>query len=199
MKKIITMVTILSIGLGAFVVSKIDNKVSYNKDQAFSASYAIPQDLDQLKEKSPIIVQGKFTGKREADKDKNMIGPSTISQFKVDEVYKGNIDKETLSIIEPFEIEKKDFSNIEGYIPMIENQDYVLFLRENDTEFGKQYTIISISFGKYNLSNENEVKEQTKEIKYFDEVKKQDFIPQSPEECKIYNNIKEDIVDNYKN
>lgn len=199
MKKIITMVTILSIGLGAFVVSKIDNKVSYNKDQAFSASYAIPQDLDQLKEKSPIIVQGKFTGKREADKDKNMIGPSTISQFKVDEVYKGNIDKETLSIIEPFEIEKKDFANIEGYIPMIENQEYVLFLRENDTEFGKQYTIISISFGKYNLSNENEVKEQTKEIKYFDEVKKQDFIPQSPEECKIYNNIKEDIVDNYKN
>lgn len=199
MKKIITMVTILSIGLGAFVVSKIDNKVSYNKDQAFSASYAIPQDLDQLKEKSPIIVQGKFTGKREADKDKNMIGPSTISQFKVDEVYKGNIDKETLSILEPFEIEKKDFANIEGYIPMIENQDYVLFLRENDTEFGKQYTIISISFGKYNLSNENEVKEQTKEIKYFDEVKKQDFIPQSPEECKIYNNIKEDIVDNYKN
>lgn len=199
MKKIITMVTILSIGLGACAVSKIDNKVSYNKDQAFSASYAIPQDLDQLKEKSPIIVQGKFTGKREADKDKNMIGPSTISQFKVDEVYKGNIDKETLSIIEPFEIEKKDFSNIEGYIPMIENQDYVLFLRENDTAFGKQYTIISISFGKYNLSNENEVKEQTKEIKYFDEVKKQDFIPQSPQECKIYNNIKEDIVDNYKN
>ncbi|MCR8745439.1 hypothetical protein [Romboutsia lituseburensis] len=199
MKKIITMVTILSIGLGAFVVFKRDNKVSYNKDQAFSASYAIPQDLEQLKEKSPIIVQGRFTGKREADKDKNIIGPSTISQFKVDEVYKGNIGKKTVSVIEPFEIEKKDFANIEGYIPMIENQDYVLFLRENDTEFGKQYTIISISFGKYNLSNENEVKEQTKEIKYFDEVKKQDFIPQSPQECKIYNNIKEDIVDNYKN
>lgn len=199
MKKIITMVTIVTIGLGAFVVSNKDSKVSYNKDQAFSASYAIPQDLDQLQEKSPIIVQGRFTGKREADKDKNIIGPSTISQFKIDEVYKGDIGKETVSVIEPFEIEKKDFSNIEGYIPMIENQDYVLFLRENDTEFGKQYTIISISFGKYNLSNEKQVKQQTKEIKYFDEVKKQDFIPQSPEECKIYNNIKEDIVDSYKN
>ena len=32
------------------------------------------------------------------------MGPSTISEFKVDKVYKGSIENDIISVLEPFEI-----------------------------------------------------------------------------------------------
>ncbi len=68
-----------------------------------------------------------FTGNRKIDRDPNIIGSSTISEFKVGKVYKGEVYENIISVLEPFEIVNNDFKNIEGYIPMEESSEYILF------------------------------------------------------------------------
>lgn len=178
--------------------SRQEKKIFYNKDIEFSASYITPNDLDQIEQRSTLIVKGSFTGEREVDNDKNVLGPSSISQFKVNEVYKGTIDNDKISVIEPCKFENGNFINVEGYIPMQEKEEYTVFLRENETEYGKQYTIISLNFGKYNISNEEDLEPISKDIKYFNDVSELDFVSESPKECKIYNEIKEEVLDEYE-
>ena len=198
MKKTIIIFSIIGISISTIGISKIsNNKISYNKNQSFAASYIIPQNLEELESKTEIIVKGRFTGETEIDKDKNVIGPSTISQFKVNKTYKGNISQDTISVIEPYKIEKKDFTNIEGYLPMEDDKEYILFLRENNVQSKKQYTIKSISFGKYNLTSKEIAHPQETKIDYLDEAIKKDFISQSESECDTYNNIKQDVLKKY--
>lgn len=198
MKRIIVVLFITLLGTNINLISKqTKEKISYNQKQVITASYTTPNSLQELEEISSIIVKGKFTGEREHDKDPNVIGPSTISQFKVDKVYKGKIYENTISVLEPFEIIDNDFNNIEGYIPMNENSEYVLFLRENKTKEGRQYTIRSISFGKYNVSKSNKISPQKSRINYLEEATINDFITESQEICDTYNEIKSSVLDKY--
>ena len=50
-----------------------------------------------------------FTGNRKIDRDPNIIGSSTISEFKVGKVYKGEVYENIISVLEPFEIVNNDF------------------------------------------------------------------------------------------
>ena len=92
----------------------------------------------------------------------------------------------SLDSAKAFEIKDNNFTNIEGYIPMEENKEYILFLRENDISEGKQYTIKFISFGKYNTSKEDNIVNQKSSIKYLEEVKDSEFISESQEICDTY-------------
>lgn len=198
MKKIIIISFIVLLGTKINLISEqTKDKVTYNQKQVITASYITPNSLQELEEISPIIVKGKFTGEREHDKDPNVIGPSTISQFKVDKVYKGKIYENTISVLEPFEIIDSDFNNIEGYIPMEKNSEYILFLRENQTKEGMQYTIKSISFGKYNTSKNIKINPQKSKINYLEEAIINDFITESQEICDTYNEIKSNVLDKY--
>ncbi len=191
-------VMIIGSGLLLGLNLKQENKIFYNKDIEFNASYITPNDLDQIQERSTLIVNGSFTGEREVDNDENVVGPSSISQFKVNEVYKGTINNDKISVIEPCEFENGNFTNVEGYIPMQEKEEYTIFLRENQTEYGKQYTIISLNFGKYNLSNKDNLEPISNDIKYFNDVSELDFVSQSSKECDIYNGIKEQVLNEYE-
>lgn len=119
MRKIITIlfITLLITSLNS-ILKQPKEKITYNQNQLITASYIIPNSLQELEEISSIIVKGKFIGERNNDEDPNIIGPSTISKFKVDKVYKGKIYKNTISVLEPFEIIDNDFNNVEGYILM---------------------------------------------------------------------------------
>ena len=171
MKKSIIIIFLFILGTSNILIKSKNTKVTYNKNEIISASYVIPEDLEELDENAPIILKGSFTGNRKIDEDTNIVGPSTISEFKVDKVYKGSIENDIISVLEPFEIKDNNFTNIEGYIPMEENKEYILFLRENDISEGKQYTIKFISFGKYNTSKEDNIFNQKSNIKYLEEVK----------------------------
>ena len=195
------------LGIGVMIIgssllfglrSNKEEKIFYNKDIEFSATYITPNDLEQVQERSTLIVNGSFTGEREIDKDENVLGPSSISQFKVNEVYKGTIDNDKISVIEPCKFENGNFTNVEGYIPMQEKEEYTIFLRENKTEYGKQYTIISLNFGKYNLSNKEDLKPISNDIRYFNDVSELDFVSESSKECEIYNGIKEQVLNEYE-
>ena len=196
-KLIIIMLLLFILGTSNILIKSKNTKVTYNKNEIISASYVIPENLEELDENTPIILKGNFIGNRKIDEDTNIVGPSTISEFKVDEVYKGNIESSIISVLEPFEIIDNDFTNIEGYIPMKENNEYILFLRENDTSEGKQYTIKFISFGKYSTSKEDNVVNQKSNIKYLEEVKDSEFISESQEICDTYINIKGEVLDKY--
>lgn len=198
MKRIITILFITLLGTSINLISKqTKEKVTYNQNQVITASYIMPNTLHELEEISSIIVKGKFTGERANDEDPTVIGPSTISKFKVDKVYKGKIYENTISVLEPFEIIDNDFNNIEGYIPMEKNSEYILFLRENYTKEGMQYTIRNISFGKYNTSKNIKIKPQKSQINYLEEANINEFISESQETCDNYNEIKSSVLDTY--
>ena len=197
MKKSIIIIFLFILGTSNILIKSKNTKVTYNKNEIISASYVIPENLEELDENAPIILKGSFTGNRKIDEDTNIVGPSTISEFKVDKVYKGSIENDIISVLEPFEIKDNNFTNIEGYIPMEENKEYILFLRENDISEGKQYTIKFISFGKYNTSKEDNIVNQKSNIKNLEEVKDSEFISESQEICDTYINIKGEVLDKY--
>ena len=190
MKKIIIISFIVILGIKLNLTFKETNKITYNQNQVITASYIVPNNLSQLEEISPIIVKGRFIGERKKDEDPSVIGPSTISKFEVDKVYKGKLNENKIYVLEPFEIIDNDFNNIEGYIPMDENSEYILFLKENKTKYGIQYTIKSISFGKYNISINNKIKPHKSNINYLDEIINNEFINESQDICDNYNRIK---------
>lgn len=198
MKKLtIVILFLLIFGTSNIIIKSKNTKVTYNKKEIISASYVIPKNLKELDENTPIILKGTFTGNRKIDKDINVIGPSTISEFKVDKIYKGSIENSIISVLEPFEIVNNNFTNIEGYIPMKENNEYILFLRENDTLVGKQYTIKFISFGKYSTEKEDNIVTQKSNIRYLEDVKDSEFIHESEQLCDIYIDIKGKVLDKY--
>lgn len=90
----------------------------------------ILENLEELDKSISIILKGNFTGNRKIDRDTNIVGLSTISEFKVD---KGGIENSIIFVLEPFDIKDNNFINIEVYIPMDANKEYILFLRENNT------------------------------------------------------------------
>ena len=198
MRKIIIILFIVFFGIKINSTSEsTKTKITYNQKQVITASYITPNSLQELEEISPIIVKGKFTGKRTHDEDPKVIGPSTISKFEVYEIYKGKIYENTIDVLEPFTIIDNDFNNIEGYIPMDENSEYILFLRENKVKEGTQYTIRSISFGKYNISKNNKINPQKTRINYLEEANVNEFITDSQEICDSYNEIKSSVLDKY--
>lgn len=198
MRKIIIILFIVFLGIKINSISKLTKtKITYNQKQVITASYVTPNNLQELEEISPIIVKGKFTGERIYDEDPNVIGPSTISKFEINKIYKGKIYENTISVLEPFEIVDNDFNNIEGYIPMDENSEYILFLRENKTKEVIEYTIRSISFGKYNISKNNKINPQKTRINYLEEANGNEFITESQEICDSYNEIKSSVLDKY--
>ena len=90
MKKIIIILCITFLGVSISLTYKQSEKrITYNQRQVITASYIIPNNINELEQLSPIIVKGKLTSAREKDKDPNIVGPSTISKFKVEKIYKG--------------------------------------------------------------------------------------------------------------
>ena len=86
MKKSIIIIFLFILGTSNILIKSKNTKVTYNKNEIISASYVIPENLEELDENAPIILKGSFTGNRKIDEDTNIVGPSTISEFKVDKV-----------------------------------------------------------------------------------------------------------------
>ena len=59
-----------------------------------------------------------FTGNRKIDRDPNIIGSSTISEFKVGKVYKGEAYENIISVLKPLNIIDSKHDKIKLY------QDY---------------------------------------------------------------------------
>lgn len=86
---------------------------------------------DEIYDEADLIVKGKLTGKRK------VLDGVVLSEISVEDLYKGQCDK-LIYVYEDFTIVGKDSGYIvvkDGYLPMIENKEYLLFLdKSNVTE-----------------------------------------------------------------
>ncbi|EGT3614740.1 hypothetical protein FHH43_00585 [Clostridium perfringens] len=86
---------------------------------------------DEIYDEADLIVKGKLTGKRK------VLDGVVLSEISVEDLYKGQCDK-LIYVYEDFTIVGKDSGYIvvkNGYLPMIENKEYLLFLdKSNITE-----------------------------------------------------------------
>lgn len=187
----------IALGLSLFFIPSAtpqdESLITYNKGVQYIATYAIPSDLTELETSSEVIVKGKYCGDRVTDNDSTLVGPASISQFEVIEVQKGEVESSQISIIEPFKIEGDNFINVDGYVPMKEECEYILFLRKVASS-DNEYTLVSANFGKYNLSNDTALLPEVNVINNLGQVSNLDMVTQSAEKCEIYNKIKSEIT-----
>ena len=65
MKKSIIIIFLFILGTSNILIKSKNTKVTYNKNEIISASYVIPEDLEELDENAHIILKGSFTGNRD--------------------------------------------------------------------------------------------------------------------------------------
>lgn len=188
------MVLVLSMFFTGSSNIKAESFISYNKGVKYEATYSVPESLEELESGSEVIVIGKYLGGRITDTDPSLIGPGSIAQFEVEQVQKGSINNETISIIEPCKFVNGNYINVDGYVPMKQGNEYILYLREINTSSGTQYTIVSGNFGKYNLSNNTALLPNPDVINNFEQVSDLDMVTSSLKKCELYNKIKSQIT-----
>ncbi|HFD2030090.1 TPA: hypothetical protein ACF2C8_001846 [Clostridium perfringens] len=133
---------------------------------------------DEIYDKADLIVKGKLTGKRK------VLDGLVLSEISVENLYKGQCDK-LIYVYEDVTIVGKDSGYIvvkNGYLPMIENKEYLLFLDKNNftEEFkfiegqNSSYKIVDNLLGKFPVEiDENSfvINELSSEdINYYSEV-----------------------------
>lgn len=133
---------------------------------------------DEIYNEADLIVKGKLTGKRK------VLDGVVLSEMSVEDLYKGQCDK-LIYVYEDFAIVGKDSGYIvvkDGYLPMIENKEYLLFLdKSNVTEEFKfmegqnySYKIVDNLLGKFPMDIDensfviNEL--PSDDINYYNEV-----------------------------
>ncbi|HHK5537143.1 TPA: hypothetical protein ACQUHH_005730 [Bacillus mobilis] len=161
------------------------------------ADYRVYADTNELEHSSPIIVRGEFTGKRRVkewkdSETKEVVQKASESEMKIIKIYKGNITSgSTIKIYEPARFENNQYYSMEGYNLVQKNKEYVLFLRtstEKDT-----YIIVGMYQGKYDMSNQKEVKEK-RTIQKYKEIEQDEYFG---DETERFNKLKNEVMQKY--
>lgn len=110
--------------------------------------------FDDLKESAEIIVKVKV----DPDNKRTYFSDMTVSTVDVIQVYKGNIEDASISVIEPifYYTEGNYIASIEEYYWMREDTEYILFLKKlKDAHIGKHQMIYLPTTGRYSKYNIN--------------------------------------------
>lgn len=110
------------------------------------------QNFKELTKNSDLIVRGKLSSGYE----RKIFSECIFSEVEILKCYKGNVKQgDSIHLFEP--VNCTGFGNPmlceEGYLPMTENQEYILFLRKvKNSHFSSDqyiYLPVSITYGKY--------------------------------------------------
>ena len=161
--------------------------------------------LEQLEEMSPVIVKVKV----DSNSPREIYEEATLTKVTVKEVFKGNLDKESIYVFEPFYMLTNPpiiINSLDGYNVMDKDLEYILFLREmkdsnytpDDTIYMPTTTLLS----KYSINNTilklNSVKLINNEVKYYN-VKGLDIINNNLKDIEKYNDMKLNVLKKYTN
>lgn len=161
--------------------------------------------LEQLEKMSPVIVKVKV----DSDSPREIYEEATLTKVKVKEVFKGNLDKESIYVFEPFYILTDPpiiINSLDGYNLMNTDSEYILFLRDmkdsnytpDDTIYMPTTTLLS----KYSINNTilklNSAKLINNEVKYYN-VKGLDIINNNLKDIEKYNDMKLNVLKKYTN
>lgn len=113
-----------------------------------SASLSYINSLEELEERSTIIVEATVTGKGRPDEGDF---PFTYTPVKVSKVHKGNVSPgEEIEVTEFYRNIRTPFGlytqTIESYLPMKNGGKYLLFLYEEDNGL---LTVVNVYIGKF--------------------------------------------------
>lgn len=161
--------------------------------------------LEQLEKMSPVIVKVKV----DSDSPREIYEEATLTKVKVKEVFKGNLDKDSIYVFEPFYILTDTpiiINSLDGYNLMNTDSEYILFLRDmkdsnytpDDTIYMPTTTLLS----KYSINNTiltlNSAKLINNEVKYYN-VKGLDIINNNLKDIEKYNDMKLNVLKKYTN
>lgn len=161
--------------------------------------------LEQLEKMSPVIVKVKV----DSYSPREMYEEATLTKVTVKEVFKGNLDKESIYVFEPFYMITNPpiiINSLDGYNVMDKDLEYILFLRDmkdsnytpDDTIYMPTTTLLS----KYSINNTilklNSVKLINNEVKYYN-VKGLDIINNNLKDIEKYNDMKLNVLKKYTN
>lgn len=162
--------------------------------------------LEQLEKISQIVVKVKV----DDSVPREMYEETTLTNVIIKEVLKGELDKSSIYVFEPFDCYNGDnllyLYSLDGYNIMNENSEYILFLREikdsNYTPDNSIYMPTTTLLSKYSINDKmlklNNVKLINNQVKYYD-VKNLDIISDNSENIEKYNDIKLSILNKYTN
>ena len=162
--------------------------------------------LEQLEKISPIIVKVKV----DDSASREMYEETTLTKVIIKEVFKGELDQNSIYVFEPFDCYNEDnllyLYSLDGYNIMNKNSEYILFLREikdsNYTSDDSIYMPTTTLLSKYSINDKmlelNNVKLINNQVKYYN-VKNLDIISDNSENIEKYNDIKLSILKKYTN
>lgn len=120
----------------------------------------LTSDFNELESESDLIIKAMVLPEKQTFTDKmedgTVVFGYTITRLKVEEVFSGNTEKDDIIVIteEYFKLGKEVF--VQGnYIPAIENNTYVFFLKKYDesTRYEGMYFPVDLEKGKYLIKN----------------------------------------------
>lgn len=169
--------------------------------EGFGDLLVIYENLENLEDVSPIIVEAVYTGGTELASFPESGDPeykTALSTVRVEKVYKGDVKEgQELRIGEPGFVENGAFQTIEGYKNMDENGRYILFLYPFDMliEGKESYVLQGAHQGKYDL-NQTQKSVYVKAPKTYQEIRNEEYFGIDVD---AFNTMKEQVVDKYKN
>lgn len=150
----------------------IYNSSSDVKDVSFSGKYIGFDNLQEMEEKSDLIVLGKKTSTKEnivkLDNTNAYIDAYSLANIEIKKVIKNETGKllyksDNITVMEYAasdidSLGKKRFFHLEDYTLMKDNKHYALFLRESKTD-PNVYLIRGAVFGKVPLDTEENIQD----------------------------------------
>jgi len=132
---------------------------------------------------------------------------ATLTAFKVNKVYKGNISSKKIYLFEPsyFDFKYSTFFIYNGYNLMRAGKEYILFLKNWQYKKCVQYHpfyktknvyILAHNSGidKYSVNKSFEVKIVEDDVVYYKQIKNLDFCACTNKEAEKYNELKKEVI-----
>lgn len=130
------------------------------------------KNMENLEEVSDVIVRVKV----DLEEERKFNSDMTITNVKIVEVYKGNVEEDDIYIIEPvYYFTSGDYIiSTQGYYWMNDEDEYILFLEKvKDAHFGEQeyiYLPTTTLYSKYNMNKADDLEHAAKGHKIYQEI-----------------------------
>ena len=176
---------------GDYVVLENNQTISQNQ---LSASYPVPNNLNQIEQNSDLVIKGKVLGIQSfGEYIEGGDITSTLTEVDVLEVFDGDYNEGHLVVAEPYRLTDEGIEPVGHYIPLEPEEEYIFFLQDSGEDI---WMLNYMGFGKYHP--EKEVLNQSiQSFSTYEEIKAYDFLSDS--EANKYSTIREDVLNVYGN
>lgn len=133
-------------------------------------------------------------GNYDNNEDSHARTTSTLSEIEVTEVFKGDLSVGDRTVVtELFYIMGGQVTTVAHYVPMEQDEEYLLFLTNWDDE---SWAINYMGYGKYHFEKES-VNHSIQHYQTMKEVRNFQFMSEEEEEVQLFDAIYEEVKEKY--